>query len=845
MVNKYAILLILAFVLVMPASATIYTTASETLQASSSGGYTYSSSYTKLAEITLNTDINGSMRLKAILKTSSGAQGLYDLRVNYVSVGLWNPIHYGNDLTYQYNYSFGSLQAGDKIQIYGRNSDGESNVYVNGFYLSWSDLSSLYNDKGGNVTGGSGIYGGGTTSAMFNTMDVSRSSSWDNIAVNHNIKLCKIYPNNAWQSSVVPAYYGCDETSSFNLSNYPLDDLPSGGTSGRISPSEMMILYVKFNDYPNYGDVFIKFYNKDTNKLLYSSQGYAPRCGGSCSWSYWFYGQYAFIGHFSWEINQTGAYSAEVNSPWGNAGYNFSVIQGPTPTPAPTPAPGSTDLTTNKASYVQGETGLISYSSQSSELIYSFMIEVLRDGEVIDTYLDLNHAGNMNYQFVYPGIYTIKFSKSLITGILDLTIREVTVNVPKQNSMILIPKAEYTTDETISIHGLKYPVKDEKEYFYLVISNAQSLDSTSTIRIDAPYPYSFGRDYNLGVGSYTASLYGTWNLNDCITEDNPSTCYILKDYVKFVVSAPTNASTGHKDLSIAWKEPEYKLWTYAHVSYQNTTANDIVQILDNNGKVQSQWNTADYPYTHGIQLSSDPKYIGVWTAKILNKSNLNDFKTDTMNVVSASQANYTNDYSITMDWDMPVGNPGKHTLLWRTGTYTGNYNIKIVDGITGNFIMQFPYSSSGSQAQSYVFTLTEGHETYTAQFLSNSSVILASASIDINSDIAPTGTNNPAGSKPAEAAQSIDDMTSNMFGFMGKPAFWGFIIWCLVVYGVSSGVKRGQNDPTTFVAFIAVNVEAILGLWDPYTAYIMALVWLIAAIFVITSGIGKKTTIGE
>jgi hypothetical protein len=43
------------------------------------------------------------------------------------------------------------------------------------------------------------------------------------------------------------------------------------------------------------------------------------------------------------------------------------------------------------------------------------------------------------------------------------------------------------------------------------------------------------------------------------------------------------------------------------------------------------------------------------------------------------------------------------------------------------------------------------------------------------------------------------------------------------------------------VALIISNLEAIIGLWDPFTIYVFIVTWIIAAIFFT---IGRNTTTG-
>lgn len=90
--------------------------------------------------------------------------------------------------------------------------------------------------------------------------------------------------------------------------------------------------------------------------------------------------------------------------------------------------------------------------------------------------------------------------------------------------------------------------------------------------------------------------------------------------------------------------------------------------------------------------------------------------------------------------------------------------------------------------------------------------------------------------------QATNSIANNLTRFMAMPAFWGLILWVLVVYGVASQPNT-KKDSTLIVAFLAANIEAAIGLWYPFTFYILALTWIIAAILFVAAG--KRTTGGE
>ncbi|HYM24584.1 MAG TPA: carboxypeptidase regulatory-like domain-containing protein [Vicinamibacterales bacterium] len=107
-------------------------------------------------------------------------------------------------------------------------------------------------------------------------------------------------------------------TYTFNLAGFPLDRLPSGGSSNMISDSEMLL--VGLNVSPASTAMSFEFHkaaNQDT--VVYTFAPSQPLVWG-----------YAFIGHFSWEINEPGSYYVIVGSSSGSARLDFLVTSSTT-----------------------------------------------------------------------------------------------------------------------------------------------------------------------------------------------------------------------------------------------------------------------------------------------------------------------------------------------------------------------------------------------------------------------------------------------------------------------------------------------------------------------------------
>jgi hypothetical protein len=77
----------------------------------------------------------------------------------------------------------------------------------------------------------------------------------------------------------------------------------------------------------------------------------------------------------------------------------------------------------------------------------------------------------------------------------------------------------------------------------------------------------------------------------------------------------------------------------------------------------------------------------------------------------------------------------------------------------------------------------------------------------------------------------------NIVNFLQMPAFWGILIFAFVVIAVAWKAPSAVG----IVALIISNLEAIIGLWSPYTIYVFIVTWIIAAIFFT---LGRDTTTG-
>ena len=164
------------------------------------------------------------------------------------------------------------------------------------------------------------------------------------ISLKSDISLCQPTPTDntgegvKWDWCNTDFSYSLQQTEPDAYQYFPLNDLPSGGNSGRISKSEMVIAVIDILDNdPKDGWIMYSWYKKNaegsgTDKLLVQTEklsipacGGYPHFGGECG-MYGSYEQYSYIGHFSNEIEEGGYYYVIIDTKWGEARIDFEVF---------------------------------------------------------------------------------------------------------------------------------------------------------------------------------------------------------------------------------------------------------------------------------------------------------------------------------------------------------------------------------------------------------------------------------------------------------------------------------------------------------------------------------------
>ncbi|MBZ5529613.1 MAG: hypothetical protein LAN71_17160 [Acidobacteriia bacterium] len=218
--------------------------------------------------------------------------------------------------------------------------------------------------------------------------------TYDNIGLKNDVKLCQPTPTDNTNEGVRWDWCNSDFTYSLHLGDpnsaqyFPLNDLPSGGNSGRISKSEMTIAVVNLLDNdPVDGYVQYSWYKKggnadgtdklivQTDKLIVSACGGYPHIGreGECG-AYGSIEEYSYIGHFTGEIEGGGYYYVIIDTSWGKARIDFEVVSDDDNNPHPgdgiqtmiTPVPTVQSVQVQPVVYTPVVTPMVTTSSSDS-----------------------------------------------------------------------------------------------------------------------------------------------------------------------------------------------------------------------------------------------------------------------------------------------------------------------------------------------------------------------------------------------------------------------------------------------------------------------------------------------
>lgn len=148
--------------------------------------------------------------------------------------------------------------------------------------------------------------------------------AFDNIRVSHELTLCKPVPTDHFERDTGPAGTDCGVFVR-DLKAFPYNIEPSGGTSQKVSQSEMFLVKIKLNNYPGSGRIRILWARLPENTTMYDFSIDVP-AKADPDWTWWWFAAYSFLGNFANEVNHLGDYYVIISTTWGDARFDFKAI---------------------------------------------------------------------------------------------------------------------------------------------------------------------------------------------------------------------------------------------------------------------------------------------------------------------------------------------------------------------------------------------------------------------------------------------------------------------------------------------------------------------------------------
>lgn len=149
----------------------------------------------------------------------------------------------------------------------------------------------------------------------------------DGIRVSHTLQVCKPIPEVPFSME--------DETKPHtdcgnflrDLKDFP-ENSPTTFKNGKwhAGKSEMVEVFLRLDNYPGSGGVDFFLTYVPTQTRLFAHHWDLPRCGGNCSWSWWYQWIDMVWGRFPGEMNMEGLYQVYLSTTWGDVSMFFEVV---------------------------------------------------------------------------------------------------------------------------------------------------------------------------------------------------------------------------------------------------------------------------------------------------------------------------------------------------------------------------------------------------------------------------------------------------------------------------------------------------------------------------------------
>jgi len=493
----------------------------------------------------------------------------------------------------------------------------------------------------------------------------------------------------------------------------------------------------------------------------------------------------------------------------------------------------SVDISANKQLYLTGETVNLTLTWHNYDATDTYFLGVYNPNGQIIGFIDSGLTSSTTSETWTPttaGSYYIQVS-SFKHGILFNPSNVFTIQdaLAVGVDSIYTNKKVYAYGENIFIYG------NASRFSRIIVTPYDSQNL-----IERQYQTSggmFNYSASLTTGRYFAALQ-----SQGVGCPNPP-CWQPVNATSFTVN--TSGS-----LYIAWTNIISPSGGYVYsgtlqnLGYANISATDYIRIDSPVQIGYLNYSVSQYPYSHAVFIPATDASIGVWTAWIIHNDTVNATATlnvqsqGTFNTLPVQRGGHTQSGTLTVSSKTPCISTEDVNIQWRTQNLT-NYTVVVytVDKVEYSTNPIQPFGNinlSFNNNIRYMVTLRDSNYTTWSELIINPRICNAQPSSTIIPPGMQGGGGNPAGA-----------MGNNLLTFMSIPAFWGFIIWVLLIYYVISHSADGSSKNAGLVGFIAANLEAVIGLWSPFTWYILVICWIGAAIFFLQSGIPQTIIYGE
>jgi len=472
-------------------------------------------------------------------------------------------------------------------------------------------------------------------------------------------------------------------------------------------------------------------------------------------------------------------------------------------------------ITWNEDQYIEGDTASYSWVLENSfwqDLIYKYRIQILKDGVEIDTvkvaqagtrYQDVDTAGTYEVKLQYSGLWPTNWQSIDSDSVNVIPRVDSYINVPQtapqrtnftvtylygstpSNGLILMKRLDDTTGiyETV-----EFDLLDGDKQGGTTYSRNMSLHSTGTYKITLIHDEQVDEIYDvIEITSLYVPPIETVG-NSSISSDKSSYAIGETIFAQYAVDY-TNFTTYNVNMEIYNIDKDI-------VSYSIPTI-DQISYISQTIPITNEFFTG----AHHLRLTSYDNTgtkVDVLTSKNITIGLVNDggfglslSKYDVMQlemfVIKAISPTSANIRVWSVERDVQAG-----SLITINGSTYLNYAIPLA----GNY--EITLSSGGFEIATQYITVHEGF-------------------VD--------------GEVDDEIEDEVTQSTINMvIMFLSMPAFWGMIIWVGVVGGVaqSNAVNRSS---TGYIAFALGNILAVVGMFAPYTMYILVILWIGAGVF--------------